>query len=163
MDSDFNHDGENMSDFPVNVVEELKTSLDLLTGVDHVLRRPLRPTDPTGSMGVYPVSWNPDGYQIGQYDPAVTRYKIAIQSFVKHGDDEQGVILHSQLAKRVRVMLYRDDELRVRLGSLNTVDGGAIERLQRWGVETQRYLSNEIQGSFLFLSVTEMWVETEIV
>jgi hypothetical protein len=150
-------------EFPENVVEELATMLAEVTDVDVVIRRPLRPTDPNGSIGVYAIDWAPTDHAIGQFDPAVTRYKFAVQSFVKHGDDEVGVILHSQLAKRVRVMLYRDEELRVRLGSLSTDEDGVIERLLRWGVQTQRYLSNEVQGTFLYLAVTELWVDTEIV
>lgn len=150
-------------DFPENIVEELSITLDTLAEVDKVVHRPLRPTDPNGSIGIYAVDWNPQEYQIGQYDPAVTRYLVAIQSFVKHGDDQEGVALHARMAKKVRVMLYRDDELRVRLGTLSVTEDGMTERLQRWGVQTQRYLSNEVQGSFMYLAVTEMWVETEIV
>lgn len=150
-------------DFPENIIEELAISLDLLDGIDKVVKRPVRPTDANGTAGVYAVDWSPEDYQIGQYDPAVTRYLIAIQTFVKHGDDEEGVLLHGRLGKRVRVMLYRDDELRVRLGSLNTQELGVTERTQRWGVRTQRYLSNELQGTFLYLAVTELWVDTEIV
>lgn len=151
------------TDFPANVVAELEVSLDALVDVDHVLKRPLRPTDPNGSIGIYPVTWSPEEYQIGQYDPAVTKYLIAIQSLVKHGDEELGIALHSRLAKQVRVMLYRDDELRVRLGALSTEESGVIERTQRWGVRTQRYLNNELQGSFLYLAITELWIETELV
>jgi len=150
-------------DFPENIVDELVTSLEDVTGINVVVKRPLRPTDPNGSAGVYAVDWSPEEYQIGQYDPAVTRYLLAIQTFVKHGDDEEGVGLHSRLAKRVRVMLYRDEELRVRLGTLSTLESGVTERTQRWGVRTQRYLSNELQGTFLYLAVTEMFLETEIV
>jgi len=150
-------------DFPENIVAELGVTLATIEEVDQVINRPLRPTDPNGAIGIYAVDWNPQEYQIGQYDPAVTRYLIAVQSFVKHGDDQQGVALHARMAKRVRVMLYRDDELRVRLGSLSVSEGGVTERLQRWGVQTQRYLSNEVQGSFMYLAVTELWVETEIV
>jgi hypothetical protein len=152
-----------LPEFPNNVVEELKVSLEELEGVDVVLRRPLKPTDPNGSAGVFAGTWTPQEMVIGQHDPAVTRYSVVIQTFVKHGNEEEGVVLHSQLAKRVRVMLYRDPELRVRLGTLSTDEDGVRERLQRWGVTTQRYLSNEIQNNFLFLAVTELWIETELV
>lgn len=150
-------------DFPENIIEEIKVSLLEMEGVDHVIRRPLRPTDPTESVGVFAMSWSPEDWQIGQFDPAVTQYLIAIQTFVKHGNEEEGVTAHARLAKRVRVMLYRDDDLRLRLGTLSAVEDGLTERTQRWGVRAQRYLSNELQGNFLFLAVTELWVETEIV
>jgi len=150
-------------EFPENVVEELSYNLAEIPEVEVVLRRPLRPTDPNGALGVFALSWNPEEYQIGQFDPATTRYMLNIQSFVKHGNDEEGVVLHSRLAKRVRVMLYRDQQLRVGLGTLSVTEGGVTERFQRWGVVTQRYLNNEMEGTFLYLAVTEMWVETEIV
>jgi hypothetical protein len=151
------------NDFPQNVVKELKASLTSMVGVDKVLQRPLKPTDPSGSVGIFATVWNPEGWQIGQYDPAVTQYGITVQTFVKHGSEEVGIALHSKLAKRLRVMLYRDEELRLRLGSLSTTEGAVVERAQRWGIRNQRYLSNEFQGNFLFLAVTEMWLQTEIV
>lgn len=150
-------------DFPENVVAELKTSFESMGEVDTVVARPLKPTDPHLSLGVFAIDWTPRDFVIGQYDPAVTRYMVGIQSFVKHGNEEEGIALHTRLAKMVRVMLYRDEGLRVRLGSLSTTEFGVTERIQRWGVQTQRYISNEFQGSFLYLAVTELWVETEIV
>jgi hypothetical protein len=150
-------------DFPDNVVDALAARLVTIAEVDVVLKRPLRPTDPSGSVGVFAVIWSPSEYEIGQHDPAVTRYSLNIQTFIKHGDEQEGITLHSRLAKRVRVMLYRDDALRVLLGSLSVTDAGNTERLQRWGIETQRYLSNEMEGTFLYLAVTDMWVETEVV
>lgn len=150
------------TDFPENIVAELKASLESL-GFDKVMRRPLRPTDPHLSAAVFAVDWNPEEMQIGQHDPAVTRYLLSIQTFIKHGDDEVGTTLHARIAKKVRVMLYRDEALRVRLGQLRATEDGVTERLQRWGVRTQRYLSNEVDATFLYLAVTELWVDTEIV
>lgn len=149
-------------DFPENIVRELKSSLAAIEGVDIVLRRPLRPTDPTGSLGVYASMWDPSEFEIGQYDPAVTRYQVILQSMIKHGNEEEGVSEHAALAKRIRVMLYRDEALRVRLHSLSISDGGLAESVRRYGVTRQNYLNNELQGTFLFLAVTELWFDTEI-
>jgi hypothetical protein len=150
-------------DFPENFIDELQTSLEASNLFDKVLRRPIQPTDPNGTAAVFAMDWSPQEMAIGQVDPAVTRYQVAIQTFIKNGNEQAGVIAHSQLAKKVRVMLYRDADLRVRLGTLSTSDGEVVERVQRWGVSRQRYLSNEIQKSFLFLAVTEVWLESEIV
>lgn len=151
-------------DFPENVVFDVKEALERLgefTGGIH--RRPIRPTDPNMSCGVFAADWNPADWQIGQYDPALTRYQVIIQTFVKHATEEDGVVEHSRLAKRVRVMLYRDATLRVQLGQLSTVEDGVTERMQRWGVSGQEYLNNQMDNTFIFLAVTNMWFETEIV
>jgi hypothetical protein len=150
-------------DFPENVVSELEISLSDIQQVGNVFRRPLKPTDPSNSIGIYATLWMPQEYQIGQYDPAVTRYSIVVQSFVKNGSEEEGIAQHSRLAKRIKIMLYRDDALRLRLAGLSTTEGGVTERTLRWGVQNQRYLSNEIQNTFLFLATTEMWIETEVI
>jgi hypothetical protein len=152
-----------VKDFPENFVEVLKDTLTAIDISDHILGRPLKPTDPSGSIGVFAVDWTPVDAQIGQYDPAVTRYMLSIQSFVKHGSEQEGVALHARLAKKVRVMLYRNEDLRVRLSSLSVVEDGVTERVQRWGVEIQRYLSNEIDNNFMFLASTECFIETEMV
>lgn len=150
-------------DFPENVVAEIKTSLEAQEELDRVVARPLNPTDPHLSAGVFATEWTPTQMVIGQFDPAVSRYGATIHTFVKHGNEEEGIALHTRIAKMVRVMMYRDEALRVRLANLSTTEFGVTERIQRWGVSTQRYISNEFQGSFLFLAVTEMWIETEIV
>lgn len=150
-------------DFPDNFVAEIKTALEARDELDRVVARPLNPTDAHLSAGVFATEWAPREMVIGQYDPAVSRYGAMIHTFVKHGNEEEGISLHNRLAKMVRVMMYRDEPLRVRLANLSTTEFGVTERIQRWGVSTQRYISNEFQGSFLFLAVTEMWIETEIV
>lgn len=158
-------------DFPENVVSEIKTALLAMQDPDTldplfpggVYRRAIRPTDPHLSCGVFAADWIPLEWQIGQYDPALTRYQVVIQTFVKHTSEEEGVVLHTRLAKRVRVMLYRDPTLRVQLQQLNTVEDGVTERMQRWGVSNQEYLSNQMDGSFIFLAVTNLQFETEIV
>lgn len=152
-----------MPDFPENVVAELKVSLEALATFDVILKRPLKPVDPNNSCGVYAVDWVPQEYAMGQFDPAISRYLFGIQTFVKHGNEQEGIELHAQHAKKVRVMLYRDTDLRVRLGQLSTIEAGVTERAQKWGVQHQRYISNEINNNFLFLAVTEFWLETEMV
>lgn len=162
--------------FPNNVTEVLQTRLgfiDILTkinatddnpdGVPAVFTRPLRPSDPAVCVGVFSLDWAPDELEIGASEPSLSTYIYAIQSFVKHTDEQEGNLLHGLLAKTVRAMLYRDADTRVALGSLSETSLGITERAQRWGVRQQRFANNEVDGQFLFLSTTDFWLQTESV
>lgn len=149
--------------FPMLIVDALAEELAFTIGVGKVLRRPLRPTDPDGSIGVIAADWVPNAMVIGQHDPAVGTYLFQIQAFVKHTDEEEGRDAHADFAQRIRLMLYRNAGLRVRLGGLAHTADGLIERVQRWGIRQQRYAANEVDGEFLYLSTTEFWTETETV
>ena len=152
--------------FPNNVVALLKVAL---AGIDpdvSVFGRPLRPSDPAQSIGVFGQLWDPDEESIemaGAFpgEPTLQRYQLSIQSLVKHGDEEVGQAIHSILSNRVRGVLYRNQALRVALGNLSAVDSGVIESMRRWGVSVQRYLSNEIDQEWVYLSTLEFWIETE--
>lgn len=149
--------------FPHNFADLIKQHFEDEPDFGVVVGRPLRPTDQNNMVGVFPTVWTPEDYEIGQFDPAVTRYMLGIQTLAKNATEEDGIIEHSRLAKKVRVMLYRDQDLRVQLGQLKTTDDTVTERLQRWGITNQRFLANEIDGQFLYLAVTDLWLETEII
>lgn len=149
-------------EFPDNAVSLIRLHLEDEPNFSSIVGRPLRPTDYTGMVGIFATVWQPDDFEIGQFDPAVTRYGLSIQSLAKNATEEEGIAEHSRLAKKIRVMLYRDADLRVQLGQLRTTDDGFTERTQRWGVTQQRYLSGELEGQFMFLAVTDLWLETEI-
>jgi hypothetical protein len=76
-------------------------------------------------------------------------------------DQVRGLARHSVLSGRLRALLYRDAPLRVGLTALSVVDFGATETVQGWGVNTQRYMANEVEGSFIYLSNLELFLETE--
>jgi hypothetical protein len=156
--------------FPSNIVSAIKTRAQTLDADLYVVRRPLRDSDPPQSIGVAASLWNPEddslemkGVPIGRQEPTLQRYRITIQSFVKNMDEEAGISEHATLSKMVRGMLYRDETLRIQLASLVWTDGVTTERSKRWGVINQRFVSNEIRGVWLFLSVLEFWLETETV
>lgn len=164
-----------MSGFPENIIEEVKQSLtDFMpkttlpdqTQVDvPIIERPLRFSDPERSIGVHPVDWQPvqQSAQIGQQENALARYLIRIQNMVKHTDEIEGRAMYNADAKMIRVILYRDQGLRVRLGELNETLLDTIERFKRMGIQTQRFMNNELStGSFVYLATTDLWVETEI-
>lgn len=154
-----------MSDyeFPENFVDVLRRHLDDEPDFSLVVNRPLRPSDSNSMVGIFSTIWQPVDFEIGQYDPAVTRYGITIQSLAKNATEEEGIADHSKLAKKIRIMLYRDSDLRIQLGQLRTTADDLTERTQRWGVQQQRFLSNEIDNQFLYLAVTDLWLETEII
>jgi hypothetical protein len=163
------------TDFPNNIVLFLAGRFSTISGVDYVALRPARRTDPAATIGVWPASWRPgadttDGMEMAgraNIDPTVSTYSIALQALVKDGDEASGMRTHATLSKQVRAMLYRDTVTRVGLAALVHVDTAytpnITERLQRWTIGSQRFLSNDIEGTFLFLSTLELSVETETI
>lgn len=152
--------------FPGNVVEKVRPRLEALDSDLFVASRPLQPTDPVQSVGVTAAQWYPmEGSQeLGRNfpgEPTIQRYDFVIQALIKHTDQSAGTAVISALSTMIRRMLYRDASLAVALSSLSSSSLGAIERTQRWGVGSQRYLTNEISGSWVFVSTSEFWVETE--
>lgn len=151
--------------FPNNVVAVLA---DVLSAVDEdvvPLTRPLRPTDPNMSLSVYASVWLPDdsSFEIGKMapEPTLGNYGVQIQTLTKHGDSPTALAVSSIFTKRVRNVLYRNEPLHVILGSLSVDEDDRKESMRRWGVRSQRYLSNEVQGTYLFVSVLDIFIETE--
>ena len=156
--------------FPNNVVDLVATRMKAIDKDLYVAKRQLRPSDPNQSLGVFASLWVPDdqSYEIkngpvGRSEPSIQRYQITIQAFVKDMDEERGLAVHSVLSKMVRSVLYRDEPLRVGLTALSTTISGSTETTKRWQVDTARYIANEIQGSWLYLSTLDFWLETETV
>lgn len=166
-----------LSVFPSNVLDLLATRFDTVGTIDDeidlaqritVLKRQLRPTDPIQAVGIAPMNWTPDesSFEIrggfpGSSFPSLGRYWINIQGFVKDTDEIRGLAVHSVLSSRIKAILYYDTPLRIGLSTLAVSLGSVTERFKRSGVRLQRYLSNEIDGSFIYLSTLEFWIETE--
>ena len=143
--------------FPNNIISLIKTRAAYIDPPTlYVATRPLRASDPSESFGVFAAQWEPNqnSYEIkgssnpGPNEPTLQTYLIAIQAFVKDFQEDRGLAKHSVLSKYVRAMLYRDDPLRLGLAALSVSMNGSVERAKRWGIRTQRYLSNEIEGAF---------------
>jgi hypothetical protein len=154
--------------FPYNAVNLIAARAQTLDADLFVTKRPLRESDPIQSIGVFGQQWMPDedsyemrGLPGGVHQPTLSSYLLGIQAFVKDGDEERGAATHGTLSKMVRTMLVNDPTLRVGLRSLSVTTSGSTERTQRFAVRTQRYLSNELSGSWLYLSTIELWLETE--
>lgn len=149
--------------FPANIVSAVLLSVEDVEGIEAVVGRPVRPLDPNACAGVYAVDWLPQDYSIGQHEPAIAKYCVNIQVLIKHMNEEEARLQHSVLSKRVRTMVSRDTDFRVRLAALSETSMGVTERAQKWSVRAQRFLSNEIEGQFLFLSTMELVVDVETV
>lgn len=152
--------------FPNNVVYALTQVLPFVDEDVTCYNRPLRGTDPSYSMGIYATLWTPDdeSYEMSskmQPEPTLQQYQIGIQTLIKDGDTQRALRVSSILNKRVRGVLYRNTPLRVALGSLQVTDGDYTESFRRSGIRTQRYMSNDLEGAFVFISVIDFWIETE--
>lgn len=152
--------------FPGNVIEKVRPRVQALDVDLFVVARPLQPTDPIQSVGIFPAQWGPQegSQEMGRQfpgEPTLQRYDFVIQALIKHTDQVEGTAIISALSSMIRRMLYRDAALTVALTSLSSSALGSIERTQRWGVGSQRYLTNEISGNWVFVSTSEFWVETE--
>lgn len=152
-----------MSEFPSCIVDALVVAFDATDWADTVLKRPLRANDPADSVGIFVFDWKPIESQIGMRDVSMARYGIRIQHLSKYADEEEGREAHSRCAKTIRAMLYRGTSVSVPLQGINESVLGFTERVTRWGVLKQKYLSEKVNSGFIFISGTEMWVETETV
>ncbi len=154
--------------FPQNFVNTIGPVLEAIdSDLITLVNRPLRPSDPNFSIGVYGTLWQPeeDSYEIGHVVPGeatLNQYQVGIQTLLKHGDAQELLNINSVLSYRIRTVLYRNQPLRLALGSLKVEDGAFKESLRRWGIRTQRYMSNDIEGTFVTSNVLDLWIETEM-
>lgn len=164
-------DFDNSDDvFPNNVIQLVVARLITKYPNTFVCRRPLRAEDGTQSIGVYPTDWNPDdtSYEFRMPQalvpagfPTVQVYLINIQSFVKDTSEERGIGTHAVMSKAMRSLLYNDSPLAVGLRSLRVSMDGATEVIQKRKIVRQKFVSNEINAEWLYLSTLQLQIETE--
>jgi hypothetical protein len=159
--------------FPNNVVDLVSIAFSGIDPDDEIgiFRRPLRNSDPQQSIGIHAQLWDPQddsiefmgqGTNLSPQRPTLQRYYYGAQAFVKDGDEERGLAVHATLSHRVRSVLYTHTPLKVALTGLKVMfEDGTEEVLQRWGISNARFYSGEIEGTNLYLSTLEFWVETE--
>ena len=153
-----------MTAFPAAVIEVLEDELPNHFPDYEILTRPLAQTDPALSVGVFATDWRPEpgSEEIGGLQPTINNYLIRLQAMTKNTDRQEGRANASTAGSLLRTMLYRDPTLRVRLTQLQYEAMGGVERLQRYGVQTQRFLNNELRGTFVHFVSTDFWVQTSI-
>lgn len=153
--------------FPGNAVTLIGGSIKAIDADIVLLKRPLRPSDPNHAVGVYGTIWSPneESYEMGHIGPGestLSTYQLGVQTLVKDSDTERALATSNVLSKHVRTVLYRNNALRVALGNLSVQDGTSVERLKRWGIKNQRFMANDIEGTFVTISVMDLWIETEM-
>ncbi|MGE0342556.1 MAG: hypothetical protein AB7O86_05770 [Porticoccaceae bacterium] len=144
--------------------------LDLMTewlplnidGVEHAVARPLSAADPNGTIGVFFLDWMPVDDTIGQWEPEIGRYSFAMQVLIKHSDEVLGRALHGNISKSIRSGLYHDQGLRVSFGQLSIVGEDALERFLKLAITRQSSANNEDLGQFVYLGMTEFYVDTSV-
>ena len=148
--------------FPTNIIDAVQTAISG-TMTDYLtIDRPVRYTDPHQTASVYATDWNPGTeMEIGGIEPTINRYLVTIQLFLKIADERQGRRQIALDSKILRTVLYRDPTLGVAFATMSETLLGSVERFQRRGVQSQRFLNNEMRGAFVFLSTSVLWVETE--
>lgn len=154
-----------MSDdaFPVNIVALFAEFVGALPMVTKVVLRPIHTDDPTGTVGIFAASWEPDdkNWMIGSPEPFAT-YRIGISTLIKNMTEETGRHDSSLLVKSLRVLLYRNPDLTLRLHQLSETSFDVIERATRVKVQRASFMDGTVQGQFAFCSVTHVAVSTEI-
>lgn len=149
----------------MNVVDRVAESVDTYLDTEVViLKRPLRSNDPFRCVGIFPLLNDviAGSQEIGQREPTVERYSYRLQYLCKHVSEEEGRALYAVDTKIIKTILYRDPALWEALTQLSDEMLGYRERFQKFVVGSQRYLNNELNSQFMFLSVTEFYVETEV-
>lgn len=149
--------------FPASIVTTIARNLRRLPVITEVLLRPLKPVDPNYCLGVFANDWTPGigSYGIGQEDPQHAVYHIRVQCMVKHLSEEQGLQEHSVISKSLRAMVYRDAQLRAELTAMAEETFGVAERIKHYTVQAQRFLTNELAGSYIYLSNMDVNVNVE--
>lgn len=148
--------------FPFAFVDAIIETLQYWIPQAQVVPRQPRITDSAFVIGVYPATWveKPDAKEIGRPEGVINTYTIKIRVMRKSMDEAMGRALFSNDSKLVRVILYRDPSLEVRLGGLQEVLLGSTETVQKFGVVRQEFESADMTGSFIFLATTDYFVET---
>lgn len=149
--------------FPGTFVNEIARSLQEFMPTHSVQTRPVRNTDPPRSVGVFSVSWRADveSFGIGQVEPTLNRYVVRVQNVAKGFDEGEVMAAFTNDAKTIRVILYRDLDLRVRLSGLQEAFMSSVERVHKMQVLGQDYLSTRLTAEFMHVATTDVLIETE--
>lgn len=152
--------------FPVNVVDVLARHLALIDPDVRVKKRMVDPADEQYTICVVPTQWSPDRdsneIRGGPNEETLQNYGISVVSILADSNEERGIRTHSNLASRIRTVLYRSADLRLELQQLRVDIDGQIERAFGWRIESQQYLSSENSGEFRFVSGLDITFKTHI-
>lgn len=153
--------------FPANLIEAFAEIIPELVGGATVVKRPCRDTDPNKTVGVVASLYSPDeeSYELigsSMYGPTISNYIINIQTYSKHSNEADSLAAGAEMATGVRLGLLFNPAVRVALAGLTYTHGMHQERFKKASIQAQRFVSNEIDGTYLNLTITELLIETEI-
>lgn len=154
------------TEFPNNVIDLVTLRIQPAIDADlQVWKRMLRPSDGPQAVAVFPSTKLPISIskEIRGVESTLKTYNIIIQSMVQDTDEAACISVHSILANRLWRLWLRDSPLHAGLTALSVTVDNTIERFQRRDITLQRYLSNEVQGTFVQTAWIECWFETETV
>lgn len=155
-----------MDGYIEQVIDVIAERIAIVPNVENVVLRSLNTVDANGTLGIAVDDWTPVEWEMtgdGVNEPTIQRYTLSIQHLVKWGKQEEGERIHREVAKAVRLMLYRDPPFQVSLRSLVVQEDSRKERTLRFNIIDQKYASNDAGSSgFLFISVTNFTVESEV-
>lgn len=150
----------------MNVVDVLAEHLALIDPDIKVKKRMVDPADEHYTICVVPTQWSPDRdsneIRGGDNEETIQNYGISVVSILSDSNEVRGIRTHSNLASRIRAVLYRSADLRLELQQLRVDIDGQIERAFGWRIESQQYLSSENSGEFRFVSGLDITFKTHI-
>lgn len=155
------------TDFPQAALDALVPFMTRIDGIKTVVQRPVDQKDGSETLGIFVLGWEPIEYEMIGSNlpmPSLTEHEIFLQYVVKSTDEIAARQKYRKVAKSLRLMLYRDESLRDSFGQLVDQDpSGILERVRNWKVRRQRFASDEIEGDFVYMSVTELVLTTEVI
>lgn len=149
------------TEWPNNAVHVIHSRILSAVDADLALfKRPLRTSDSTQSVGIFPLNKNDDllSKEMPNREPTIKKYRIVIQTIVQDTDEEACISVHTILSQRLERMLYNDSPLLVGLTALSVAVDNTVESYVKHDITLTRYLSNEISGTFIQTS----WIEIEL-
>lgn len=157
-----------VSTFPESIVDALKAHLGpdddgvpQVEGITAAFARQLRRSDVNGGLGIHVDDWVAIDYEMGGTGllrPTVKEYNLTLAHMVKNLAEEPGAKTHREVAKSLLAMLVEQSPLTVALRQLVGIGDTYTERIDKWQVPGQKFADNEIEGSFVYLSATELTI-----
>ncbi len=147
---------------------QLQNSLSTYTGTPSInyFTRPLRPSDPNYSVGVYEADMEPIEYEIGgmargtNAGPSLMRWNCAIQVLIKAGEEQEGRAARAKLLNRVRSTLFST----VCITALMTLnDPITAERCTKFRMRRIAYASGDLSEARakFYIGQVELYWDTE--
>lgn len=132
--------------------------------VSVVLRR-VRDIDPQHTIGLLLADFGSDQRSwesTGRSDATLRDYGYFMQVQIKASDDETGWPILRNISKTAWDVLADDQALRQTLGTISDIGPVTAERVQRWWPKTAKFDVVPSGSVFLYLSLIEFTVQTEL-